>query len=297
MSVIQLPEEIKNKKVILCKEDPFFLSPQGEGIFMGRLSAWVRTSSCNLRCSWLNPNGEVTLCDTAYTSHKPERNMTTLQEIYDSIMNNKAPHVVITGGEPTIQKPLMNLIKYIEESGKRVTVETNGTNFVETDATLISMSPKLISSSSGLLHWSNSENIQQDTDNFLWKLHFPEAKKRSDLTNEQLENLANIYKKNYEFHQKNRYNLESMKSIMEYYGPSRYQFKFVVNNEEDIKEIWDDYIHPLNIPIDNVWLMPQGISAKQLNSRAEWVVDKCKLYGFNYSDRIHIRIWGNRTGV
>lgn len=241
-------------------------------------------------CAWLNPSGEVTLCDTAYTSHKPERNFKTALETYTYVMDNNCPHVVITGGEPSQQETIVDLIDWIEDSGKRVTVETNGTNFFTSKATLISMSPKLASSSSGLKHLSNPDNIRMDTDSFFQKLFFPDGNLDKD-------KLARMYQKNFETHEKGRYNLDSMRKFMEYYGPDRYQFKFVANSEEDIQEIIEKYKEPLNIPNDNIWLMPQGISHAQLNQRAAWIAEKCKELGWSYSDRIHIRIWGNKTGV
>jgi organic radical activating enzyme len=75
MNKIQLPESLASEKILLCKEDAHFISPQGEGKYMGRLSAWMRVSSCNLKCAWLNADGSVTLCDTPYTSHKISRDL------------------------------------------------------------------------------------------------------------------------------------------------------------------------------------------------------------------------------
>jgi len=282
----KLPEDLAKQKVILVHEDPFFESPQGEGSRTGRLSTWVRTSSCNLSSSWLNPNGQVTLCDTAYSSHKIERNIKSIRQIFDKISSSNAPDCVVTGGEPTSQKPLMELIDYIEVSGKRVTVETNGTQFFESKATLISLSPKLHTSSLGLVKWGSGD-IQPDTDNFLDKLY----------RGVDRDKLKSVYQQLATKHEANRYKPESFKKFMEYYGPERYQFKFVINSEQDLEEVIENYVVPLEIPNQNVWLMPQGCLAEQIQDKAEWVIEKCKQHGFNYSDRLHIRIWGNKTGV
>lgn len=283
MKKFQLPTELAEKKIILCKDDAHFISPQGEGKFMGRLSAWMRVSTCNLKCAWANGDGTVTLCDTPFTSHVVSKHIETCQEAFDYLMNNPAPHVVITGGEPSSALNALALIDPIEEAGKRVTIETNGTRFFESKATLISMSPKLASSSSGLEILKDSNYKLQDTNGFL--------------KTEDFEKRGRLYEKFLEAHNKARYNLEAMKAFMDFYGTERYQFKFVANTELDLEEILDNYISPLKIPNDNVFLMPQGISHEQLNSRAAWVMDKCREHGFHYSDRIHIRVYGNRNGV
>ncbi len=53
-----------------------FYSVQGEGALVGVPSVFVRTSGCNLRCSW---------CDTPYTSWKPEGADMAIEEILDDV--------------------------------------------------------------------------------------------------------------------------------------------------------------------------------------------------------------------
>lgn len=279
---MELPIELASKKIILCKEEPFFTSPEGEGLWTGRLCAWMRTSTCNLSCAWTNSDGTVTLCDTPYTSHKPSRYTVTLQEAYNNLMAAKTSYVSISGGEPSSQKLIINLINLLEESGKRVKVETNGTQFFESNATLISMSPKLMSSSSGLRTMSDPNYLKQDTNNFL------------NTTDFELQ--ARHYARLNERHEALRYNLDSMKKFLEYYK-DRVAFKFVANSESDIQEILEKYVKPLDIPSSQVWLMPQGITNEQLSEKAQWIIEECKKHGFNYADRLHIRIYGNKSGV
>lgn len=277
-----LPEDLANKKIILCKEEPTFVSPEGEGPWAGRLCAWARVSTCNLSCAWQNPDGSVTLCDTPYTSHKPSRHVVTAQQVYDFVMDANTHYVSFSGGEPSSQQSLIDLINYVEASGKQVKIETNGTQFFESNASLISMSPKLKSSGSGLLTLAQSSFTDQDTNNFL---------KTSDF-----ELRARQYKMLAERHESKRYNLSAMKQFLDYYG-NRVIFKFVANAESDVEEIIQEYVDPLQLQPTQVWLMPQGISSEQLNSRAQYVIEICKRYGWQYSDRLHIRIYGNKTGV
>ena len=247
-------KEVKEKKITLCQEEPFFHTVEGEGSWMGRLVSYMRTSGCNLRCSWMGEDGPV-LCDTAYTSHSASKHVVTVDEAYHYLYYH-GNYASISGGEPFLQANVIDLIDKLETNGKQVKVETNGTIFRPSKATLICLSPKLASSSSGLVG-SQKEK-----------------------------------------HDKNRYNLESLKQFMEYYGPERYIFKFVVNSMEDMEEIKQSYIQPLNIPHDKIWLMPMGIKAEALNEKAQWIIeDCCKPNGYNFSHRMHIVIYGNKVGV
>lgn len=114
-----------------------FHSIQGEGILAGVPSVFVRTSGCNLRCSW---------CDTPYTSWKPEGVETSNEAILQEVANYPARHVVVTGGEPMLFAPVVPLTAAFRERGLHVTIETAGTVYQPVACDLLSISPKLANS-------------------------------------------------------------------------------------------------------------------------------------------------------
>lgn len=121
-----------------------FYTFQGEGKRLGRPSIFIRSSTCNLRCKWGN-----TLCDTWYTSWKPEGKGWSVQQIMDEIKQWPCKEVVITGGEPFLQNDLEPLCRRLKEEGYYITIETNGTIFKNVKVDLLSISPKLESSTPG----------------------------------------------------------------------------------------------------------------------------------------------------
>jgi 7-carboxy-7-deazaguanine synthase len=114
-----------------------FYSLQGEGALVGVPSFFIRTSGCNLRCSW---------CDTPYTSWHPEGVDLTLQQILDAVNAYPARHVVVTGGEPMIAPEIVPLTERLRAAGKHITIETAGTVFQPVACDLMSISPKLSNS-------------------------------------------------------------------------------------------------------------------------------------------------------
>lgn len=130
-------------KTLLLTNERIFHTIQGEGAMCGHPSVFVRLSGCNLRCKWKNPDGSSTTCDTPHSSYDPEVNEVPIRKIIEEIRQYHCQNVVITGGEPFLQGNVVDLINELELNGFMVTVETNGTIYRETNATLISMSPKL----------------------------------------------------------------------------------------------------------------------------------------------------------
>jgi 7-carboxy-7-deazaguanine synthase len=110
-----------------------FASIQGEGILAGVPSFFIRTSGCNLRCAW---------CDTPYTSWKAEGNRRAVRDLLAVATAAGVRHVVVTGGEPLLQRELGELTRGLAANGHHITVETAGTLAPEFDCHLLSVSPK-----------------------------------------------------------------------------------------------------------------------------------------------------------
>ena len=94
-------------------------------------------------------------------------------------------------------------------------------------------------------------------------------------------------------HDKLRLNYHSIAKFMS--RSPDYQFKFVVDGEEDIPEI-EEILTDFMIPRDKVYLMPQGITRDEVLGRQESIVELCMKTGFNYSDRIQTRLWSDASG-
>lgn len=76
---------------------------------------WLIEENCNLDCIY------------CYSSHKfMENNDINYRKIVDGILSYKPVSIVLTGGEPTLNKNLMSILKYID--GRFVTIiDSNGT--------------------------------------------------------------------------------------------------------------------------------------------------------------------------
>ena len=237
-------------------EPEIFASIQGEGPSLGAPRTFIRLSGCNLHCKW---------CDTAYTWNfegtpfhhdqgvkfdpSRERLSRSISEIARRVAVDEPTGIVITGGEPLLQKgklaPLITAIK--EASGPVwVEIETNG-SIAPPDELLslvnqFNISPKLS-------HSGNDETV---------------AKNGSSL-----EMLARL--------------------------PSSW-FKFVVGEPSDIEEI-KALAARHKIPSERIFLMPLGTTSGDIRVRSKWLVDECLRYGYRFTDRLHIHLFGDTRGT
>ncbi len=108
-----------------------FYSIQGEGIYAGTPAVFIRFSTCNLSCSF---------CDTDFTSYT---NMSEEEIVnYAKEIGKNSVHVVLTGGEPTLQLT-DSLCHKLHNIGKFLQIETNGTGLVPDAVDFITCSPKI----------------------------------------------------------------------------------------------------------------------------------------------------------
>lgn len=75
-----------------------------------------------------------------------------------------------------------------------------------------------------------------------------------------------------------------------------YQLKFVIAEESDLDEA-RGVIAVVEAPAEKVVLMPEGTRGDVLNERGVWIAELCKRYGYRFSPRLHVHLWGDRRGV
>jgi len=76
-----------------------------------------------------------------------------------------------------------------------------------------------------------------------------------------------------------------------------YQFKFVISTEDDIKEMFRDFVEPFNIPLKNVICMPGLDSQSDFHERTQFCLEMAKKYKFRGMTRLHISAWDKTLNV
>jgi len=227
---------------------------QSEGSRFGRPTIAVRTTGCTHRCYF----GEGGWCDSWYTSIHPEKGTFTFNDIIKIYDEN--PHVkemMLTGGSPTMHPTLVNeLTHFAHERDIIITIETEGSHFVETDypINLLSLSPK----------FTNSIPVVG-------------AVTPGGVTVDQ--KFVNI-------HNRKRMNTEAIKQMIDFHDD--YHFKPVWDGtQENLDEI-EAYRIELNIPKDKTYIMPAGDTRETLIEMYPKVFDLCAEHGYNMTGRDHI---------
>ena len=236
---------------------------QSEGSRFGRPTIAVRTTGCTHRCYF----GEGGWCDSWYTSVHPEKGTFTFNDIIKIYDEN--PHVkemMLTGGSPTMHPALVNeLTHFAHERGILITIETEGSHFLETDYPigLLSISPK----------FSNSVPV------------VGALTPNGSVTDEKM----------VKTHNRLRLNTEAIRKSIGYH--TDYHYKPVWDGtDEGLAEI-ENYRQELNIPKDKTFVMPAGDTREELVKMYPIVFEMVAEHGYNMTGRDHIIAYDTERGV
>jgi len=236
---------------------------QSEGSRQGMPTIAVRTTACTHRCFF----GEGGWCDSWYTSIHPEKGtfcFNDIIKIYDE--NPQVKEMMLTGGSPTMHPALVNEISHFaNERGIFVTIETEGSHYVETDYPLglISISPK----------FSNSVPV----------------------VGTKTPNGSTVDDRMVKIHNRLRMNTDAIRKMIDYH--SDYHYKPVWDGTADnLKEI-EDYRLELGIPKEKTYIMPAGDTRETLIKMYPIVFEMVAEHGYNMTGRDHIIAYNQDRGV
>jgi len=279
--------KINTDKLLISSD---FYSIQGEGISSGIPSYFVRLGICNLTCGMsraftnnlmkdksledgeifegdLHKEGKATwTCDSTsqWLWRGEDKEFQYLidrwkeQGIYDDIKNGTI-HIIWTGGEPTI--------KGHQEA---ITSFTNYWNQYDFKNEHTGVQAYYEIETNGTIY------IGDELFNDLDQINCSPKLSNSGMSKSQ------------------RFNEVALRRIMEH---RNYQFKFVISNEEDVQEIFSDFIVPLNIPLSNVVCMPGLDDVANFEERTQFVLEMAKKYKFRGLTRLHIAAWNKTLNV
>lgn len=99
----------------MIKINEIFFSIQGESSYAGWPTVFIRTSGCNLRCTY---------CDTTYAYYEGEK--LSLDQILVRVEGFSSKYVCVTGGEPLLQTEVLTLLRTLCDRNYFVSLETSG---------------------------------------------------------------------------------------------------------------------------------------------------------------------------
>lgn len=94
-------------------------------------------------------------------------------------------------------------------------------------------------------------------------------------------------------HEQLRHRPDVIRSLI---SKSWYQFKFVIDQLEDVAEVNEWLTEFPEIDRSRVWLMPQATTREELLAKTKWIQTAAETSGFCFTSRLHIEQFGNARG-
>ncbi|TQR30949.1 7-carboxy-7-deazaguanine synthase QueE [Campylobacter sp. MIT 99-7217] len=244
----------------------YFLSIQGEGAFAGRLAIFVRFAGCNFNCLGFQvrkfKNGKTLVgCDTIRAVFTKE-----FEDEYFNLSKDE----------------LLQKILELKKDTKPIIVITGGEPLIH------HKNSEFIGFIKALLERNLEVHFETNASIFIDFEKYPFYKKCVFAMGVKLQNSG--------LDESVRLNFKAIKAIIE--NAKQSFFKFVLSKEQiENNQAQAEISHILNHAQTQVFCMPLGANQKEIEENALALVQFCIKMGYNYSDRIHIRIWGDKEGV
>lgn len=238
-----------------------FHTLQGEGVNVGCPAVFVRLSLCNLHCVW---------CDTDHTWNFTGTPWTHEKDAQPGYQKHCKEDVII-------EMSAAEIAAEVRKFGCRHVVLTGGEPLLQEEGLV-----ELI------------EELRSDGGDWFFEMETNGTRLPGDAL------LAAVGQFNVSPKLANSgvaVNLrEKPEVILGLVASGKAWFKFVVEKEADLLEVMD-LVERSEIPMGRVILMPEGRNVAEIDKVAPWLAEKCRDLGVRMSDRLHVRLWGDRRGV
>jgi len=162
-----------------------FCSFQGEGPDVGRTMVILRFKTCNLNCPW---------CDTKVKMRASNEAVYSLREL-QSIIDKRRAGVLVTGGEPSVEKHINDSIAILNILNYQVAnVETNGYNLEDLLSKVSPKKPVKFIYSPKIFNENDLDLAISKTENFVSfsNVYFKIVYEERDLVEKYLQLLSSI---------------------------------------------------------------------------------------------------------
>lgn len=239
-----------------------FYTLQGEGRSVGHPAVFLRSGGCNLLCG--NP-------DNPKAAQEDLEQSDDATWLCDTIEVWKNPN----------SKTIEEILNHWSEQGWLHKMEMGNAHLILTGGEPMLHQDKL----PDLLKRLNNVTVEVETNGTI-------------VPNDEFDEFVDLYNvsqklSNSGMDRSRRINSDATHWFRE---SDKAMFKYVVSSQEDLEEVWEiqgDY----GIPNEQVQLMPAGYSREDLSNSYGEVAEICMEYGYEFSPRLHVEIWGQATGV
>jgi organic radical activating enzyme len=227
-----------------------FLSIQGEGKYAGTLSVFLRLSHCNLNCQHFS-----------YISEEGKH------------LGCDSKHLWTTVHSMAVEQ----LVQHWQEKGWLETLK-KGAHLVITGGEPLLQQTAIEQLITALDQTCDEKIFIEIETNATLKINAPLLNRLNQINaSPKLTTSGNSRCK--------AYHLDVLRQLA---ITKKTIFKFVIFNKKDILEILHDYMKPLKISSQKIWLMPEGCTPEALQQKTPMILDWCKQYNMNYSPRLQI---------